>query len=240
MAHIDYNKNFYSENQGNSYRSALKIVPIINEVFSSNSVVDIGCGSGGWLKAFHENGSKKILGIDGKWVKKESLLIDPINFKAMDLPTKLGIEERFDLAISFEVAEHISEVSADKFIKEIVNLSDIVLFSAAIPYQGGTLHVNEQWQSYWAKKFIDFGYTPIDWIRHKIWSIDDVAFWYKQNMLSYVKNERLEAGDFDDLLPYAAAKTALDIIHPDLYMPKAKTVTNLNKHIPNVLKRILR
>jgi len=39
----------------------------------------------------------------------------------------------------------------------LVKAAPVVLFSAAIPLQGGTEHVNEQWQSYWAKLFAEHG-----------------------------------------------------------------------------------
>lgn len=60
----------------------------------------------------------------------------------------MTFNRRFDLAMTIEVAEHLTPVRADSFVEDLTRLSDVVLFSAAIPAQGGINHVNEQWQSY--------------------------------------------------------------------------------------------
>ena len=60
----------------------------------------------------------------------------------------LRLTKNYDLAISLEVAEHLSSESANMFIACLTNMSDIVLFSAAIPGQGGENRINEQWPKY--------------------------------------------------------------------------------------------
>jgi len=72
-------------------------------------------------------------------------------------------------------------------VENLVNLSDIILFSAAIPNQGGDRHVNEQWPSYWVKKFKERGYVAIDPIRGAMEKIQAVQPFYIQNLLIYVK-----------------------------------------------------
>jgi hypothetical protein len=47
---------------------------------------------------------------------------------------------RFDLAVCLEVAEHLPPERAESFIRELCDLAPVVLFSAAIPGQGGTGH----------------------------------------------------------------------------------------------------
>ena len=71
----NYDSNFYRARQ-DSLISAKKIVPIILEFYKPKSVVDIGCGTGAFLKIFKDNGSNEILGLDGGWMKDENLLID--------------------------------------------------------------------------------------------------------------------------------------------------------------------
>ena len=59
------------------------------------------------------------------------------------------MNRKFDLVLSLEVAEHLPSECAEAFVESLVNLGPVILFSAAIPYQGGENHVNEQWPEYW-------------------------------------------------------------------------------------------
>ena len=114
----------------------------------------------------------------------------------------------------------------------------MVLFSAAIPHQGGTRHVNEQWQSWWASKFKDHDYLPLDYLRPKIWELEDVAFWFKQNLFLYVKSERLQKEDLRQLAALQDDLIVMDIVHPRLYLPKARNVEKMNRLIPGFLKKL--
>ena len=93
-----------------------------------------------------------------------------------------------------------------------------MLFSAAIPFQGGTHHVNEQWPEYWVKRFHDRGYAVIDCLRQKIWHNDNVEWWYAQNILMFVQREHLAR---HPLLQQACANTAnhqMALVHPKKYL----------------------
>lgn len=121
--------------------------------------------------------------------------------------------------MSLEVAEHLTPARADSFVEDLTRLSDVILFSAAIPGQHGLNHVNEQWQFYWAEKFLQRDYIAVDCIRPKIWSNNSVEWWYCQNILVYVK--RTELGHYPKLqefyLNHRDAIT-LNLVHPKLYV----------------------
>ena len=101
-----------------------------------------------------------------------------------------AVTRRYDLAISIEVAEHIEPGNAEEFVRLLTGLSDTVLFSAAIPGQGGTGHVNEQWPEYWAALFRASGYGAMDCLRTKIWDDAQIPFWYRQNCLIFAAQRR--------------------------------------------------
>ena len=83
-----------------------------------------------------------------------------------------------------------------------------MLFSAAIPNQGGDHHINEKWQSYWYGIFRDNNYKCFDIIRNQVWDDERVKSWYKQNCLVYISN------DFSDHFnKYNQSKYPLDIVH---------------------------
>ena len=189
MKKTQYNKQFYSVREKAAVQSAEQVVPIVLEHLKPSCIIDIGCGNGCWLSAFAKQGVNDYMGVDGGAVDSENLLISPEHFSSADLSKETYTPgRRYDLVVSLEVAEHIPEDKADSFIEMLTGLGDTVLFSAAIPGQGGVGHVNEQWQSYWAAKFKSAGYEALDIVRPLIWENPKVSYWYKQNILVYSKN----------------------------------------------------
>jgi len=181
------------------------VIPVITSLLKPKSIVDFGCGLGSWLRVFKDSGIDKILGLDGDWVdrtKIETSVID--NFKEVDLEKEIKLKEKFDLAISLEVAEHLHKESADIFIENLTNASDIIVFSAAVPMQGGQNHINEQPLTYWVNLFDKYNYKFYDIIRGRIWNMDNVFWWYKQNMVVFSKNKL----DIKPVYP-------IDILHPE-------------------------
>jgi hypothetical protein len=57
-----YDKTFYQSQQDGSVQSAEIVVPIILSLFPCHSVVDFGCGVGGWLRKLSGEVSPIILG----------------------------------------------------------------------------------------------------------------------------------------------------------------------------------
>ncbi len=159
---------YIHEETVHNFKAAREVVPFLLEILDVRSVVDVGCGIGTWLKVFEENGVQDILGIDGDYVDKSLLKIDNQKFKEYDLEKLYNTDRKFDLAISLEVAEHLSIDSANVFVKTITNLSDTVVFSAAIPYQGGQNHINEQEPNYWIEKFENEGFKLFDILKTSV------------------------------------------------------------------------
>ena len=181
-----YSSSFFDDTQGGAQRSARIVLPHVFKVLQPASVVDVGCGTGAWASAVRELGVVDVLGIDGDYVSPDQLLIPRDQFMAADLSQPLRLQRRFDLAISMEVAEHLDATAASSFIDSLVRLAPSILFSAAIPYQGGTHHVNEQWPNYWARLFATHDYITVDCLRPIIWGDDNVEWWYRQNALLFI------------------------------------------------------
>ena len=136
-----------------------------------------------------------------------------------DLAQPLRLRRTFDLVVSLEVAEHLPQRSADAFVESLTSLGPVVLFSAAIPLQGGRGHVNEQWPHYWAHLFERRGYAALDCVRRRVWEDDDVQWWYAQNTILYVRCDRLESSAaLKRELDAAPATPPLSLVHPKKYV----------------------
>ena len=218
-----YDKSFYQQGSHIAISSAAEIVPIVMQLVAPQSVVDVGCGTGEWLSVFRAAGIADILGVDGHWVPREALHIPESNFRCHDLCSVfLALERRFDLAVSLEVGEHLPADQAMRFVADLVALSPVILFSAALPFQGGVQHINEQWPDYWAKLFQSQRYICIDCIRSRVWLNDRVAFWYAQNCFVAVKEAALES--YPSLeAEYAKWGNGVPaLVHPLNYLVKVK------------------
>jgi SAM-dependent methyltransferase len=212
----DYSPEFFADHVEKARSSAEAIVPHVLELVAPGSVVDFGCGVGTWLATFARHGVADYLGVDGEWVSPEMLEIPRERFvpARLDRPFELG--RRFDLAVSLEVAEHLPESAASAFVRSVAEHAPCVLFSAAVPHQGGLHHLNEQWPEYWVELFAEYGHLVVDAIRPRIWTTPGVAFWYRQNTFLYARPEVLAA---HPLLATARAHTnekMLSVVHPRL------------------------
>jgi hypothetical protein len=160
-------------------------------------------------------GAPDILGIDGPHVSAD-LRISPNSFLAHDLTKELHLDRRFDLAMSIEVAEHLEPAHARRFVADLVRLAPAVLFSAAIPGQGGAHHVNEQWPPYWIELFAEHGYTAVDCIRPRFWDDPAVHYWYAQNMFLMVAEDLAVAPKMVALVARQPQLPAR-VVHPGMF-----------------------
>jgi SAM-dependent methyltransferase len=153
------------------------------------SVLDVGCGRGVWLAEWIKQGVGDVVGLDGPYVDSASLLIPGTLFQATDISRSFDLRRKFGLVECLEVAEHLREEAADTLVASLVRHADVVLFSAAVPGQGGEHHVNEQPLEYWRSKFAGCGYDVYDAIRPEVVALADIEPWYRYNALVYANNE---------------------------------------------------
>jgi SAM-dependent methyltransferase len=212
-----YDDKYYDALHAGAVRSAAAVVPFVQNIVAARRVVDLGCGTGAWLAAFQAHGATRILGVDLPPLDAESpptRVIPSTDFLAWDLTKPLKIKRRFDLALSLEVGEHLPLHAADNYLDSLVRLAPVVLFSAAIPDQGGEHHDNEQWPAWWAAGFKDRGYLTFDCLRAHFWDDLRVETWYAQNMLLFVRETDVER--YPNLPKSAPEGTALPqaLVHP--------------------------
>ncbi len=194
---------------------------------------------GAWLSVFQKHGVMNFLGIDGAWVDEKDLQIPRGCFRKEDLNNKINVGGTFDLAVCLEVGEHLAESAADNLVGTLTGAAPIVLFSAAIPMQPGTGHINCQWPEYWAKLFKKHGFVPVDAIRRRVWTDKDVEYWYAQNTIIYVKE--------NELPKYSKLKKEVDngfsstlpLVHPTRYFYALKPPPSIWFRIVRKIKSFL-
>jgi hypothetical protein len=219
-----YDHAFYADLENTALPSARRIIPMLRDWFPIDSAVDAGCGDGSWLSVIRETGASRVLGLDGPWVETSQLKIDADSFRRCRIDERIETAEgeRFDMAMSLEVAEHLPPARAAGFVAELCSLAPVVLFSAAIPDQGGHHHVNEQWPKYWAALFAAEGFRPVDAIRMKVWDDPDVCWWYKQNIMLFASADALEANPGLRAEAERAPAPPPALVHPEVFGQKVR------------------
>lgn len=237
---LNYTEDFYNYHKEEARRSAKEIVPLVLEMIPCKNVVDVGCGNGTWLKVFQEYGVEEILGVDGDYVTPDILVIPKEKFLYFNLQTPLQLNQQFDLVVSLEVAEHLSAECAEIFIDSLTSLGKVILFSAAVPYQGGINHINEQWPDYWVKLFQKKDYLVIDCIRKKVWNNDNIAYYYRQNILIFAQRKYLENHpNFAQKTVNAweiAAASCISVVHPGLYLDTQEELLSIKRELARMTK----
>jgi hypothetical protein len=206
-----YDGEFYRLNDASAAASASVLVPLVVADLHPSSVVDFGCGDGVWLSAFQKLGVTDLLGLDGAHVDLGRLQVARECFSVVDLEEPAPTSRPYDLALSLEVAEHVSPAAGTRLVEALCRSSRKVLFSGAVPGQGGTHHINEQWVDYWVAQFSQSGFVALDVYRPKIAYDLRVAWWYRQNLMLFVGPE-LE-GSLREQFRDAPARAGQEWVH---------------------------
>lgn len=185
-----YNHNFYVKRNENTEYSANAIFNAVSKYINPQSIIDVGGGVGTFLKTaqkFWNIEMDQVALVEGDYIEESLLEVDKKCYIPYNLEKSLKIDRKYDLVISLEVAEHLSKTRAKTFCEDLTKIGDIILFSAAAKGQGGDNHINENRIGYWIDIFEQFGFKPFDVIRPIIQYEDNIPFWYRQNVLLYVK-----------------------------------------------------
>lgn len=185
MGKHEYSGDFYSYIDAGSRRSARVVAAMLLKEMRIDSLLDIGAGHGAWAAEWLGAGVETVVAVDGDYVRPDQLAVPEDCFRAHDLATPLDLKARFDLVQSLEVAEHLPADKADLFVDNLVAHGDVILFSAAVPHQGGEHHVNEQPPEYWRRKFAARGYNVFDFLRPRLAGHGEVMPWYRFNSYVY-------------------------------------------------------
>lgn len=185
MSRHVYSSEFYDYIDSGSRASARTVAALLMDELNIGSLLDVGSGHGAWAAEWLNAGVTDVIAVDGHYVDVKQLAIPAESFVSRDLSLPLDLGRRFDLVQSLEVAEHLAQEHADIFVDGLVRHGDVILFSAAVPDQGGEHHVNEQPPEYWRRRFASRGYQVFDWVRPSVAMNREVKAWYRFNSFIY-------------------------------------------------------
>jgi SAM-dependent methyltransferase len=188
-----YYEGYLAPGIGKSYEV---IAESIVKRFSPESVVDVGCGRGQLLFELKKRG------IVCRGLECSSVALNICRQNALDVTKfdlehdKLSNDVKADIVISTEVAEHLPEQCADRFVSILCSIADNVVMTAAEPartweeIKRGHDHVNEQPKEYWIAKFADndFKYNgDISTQLRREWKELEVSPWFLPGLMVFQK-----------------------------------------------------
>jgi SAM-dependent methyltransferase len=187
-----YDHHYFTRTVEDAARhSAPFIADSIITEFRPYYVIDVGCGTGALLEVLQARGCS-VMGLENAQAAIELCRARNVPVLKFDLEQdKPPVGLSGDVVISLEVAEHLPERSADRFVDLLTKLSKQIVFTAAYPGQGGGDHVNEQPQSYWIEKFRTRGFDfdevlSLKW--RQDWKQHGLADWYWTNCMVFRKS----------------------------------------------------
>lgn len=218
-----YSKQWRDAVRAGAQSSAAVLAPLIVDRFHPDTAIDVGSGEG-WLALELEALDVTTLTVDGPWTEAEmklDLSIDPFPepFEVVEAFEKIESRSPYDVAICLEVAEHVAPGRAAELVAWLCSLAPIVVFSAAVPGQGGEGHVNEQWPAYWAELFLANGYAGSGALRWIIWDDARVSWWYRQNLLVFGRRHPVEV-EVAEVYPELSPAPPPAVIHPEAWAHK--------------------
>jgi hypothetical protein len=156
---LTYNPIHFKHFHDNAVSNAKPVIATMRQVFPGlQRWIDVGAGSGAFAAEAKSAGLQVVACEHNKAGRKMGLR-DGVDMREFDLTRDppSDINETFDLAYSFEVAEHLPEALGVRLVEFLAEKAPTVVFTAAHPGQGGTGHINEQSKQYWIEKFAQVG-----------------------------------------------------------------------------------
>lgn len=178
---LDYERMWQEENP-----FAHRLAYWIKHVLNPNRVIDMGCGPGMHVYAL-------------RGLEVEAIGYD-IDERVLDKPYlhhksifNVWSDEQADLVLCLEVAEHLPENVSDQVVEACVDALDhhgILIWTAAIPGQGGVGHINCQPKEYWEAKFKQNNMTRLHQLEGEMLDYIRRGYhmgWFTQNAMIFLK-----------------------------------------------------
>lgn len=129
---------------------ARRLAQWIKQELNPVSCLDIGCGPGIYVDCLREQD------VDAQGIDVDDRVKEHPHLKYQSLFNLT--DERADVTLCMEVAEHVSEDLADDLVAKVAGtVGQTLIWTAACPGQGGVGHINLHETAYWAEKLSKHG-----------------------------------------------------------------------------------
>ena len=164
-----YNVNFHKSIEHDEIPQAHRLGQYIKIFYNPSCFVDFGCSTGIYLKEVQTN----CPGIDTYGIEFSHDAVQNAvcpNVLQHDLTQPILLNKKPEtLGLCLEVLEHIDDSHWKPVLENITNNCERLFFSAAVPGQGGTGHINCRPKIDWIKRFHGLGWVvDLDATKHLI------------------------------------------------------------------------
>lgn len=125
VARTDYDQRFFRSLTAGADASARVVLPIVLAAVRPRSIIDVGCGGGGWLAVAADLGVADYQGVDGAQAVA-ALKIPSDHFSPIDLEDPGTPARRYDIALCLEVVEHLSPAAGDRVVAFLADCAETV------------------------------------------------------------------------------------------------------------------
>lgn len=164
------------------------------EVLNFDTHLDVGCGQGLLISVLSTLHGKNCQGVEGSAAAVE--FADDAVREHIRVATiaELELSQQYDLVSCVEVLEHVPEEESDAAISFLTQSAKRwIYFSAAIPGQGGTGHINCQPSIYWIlamrRHGFDLALDACEALRERIVGMTPCV-WLPQNALIFRRSDQ--------------------------------------------------
>lgn len=160
-----YDREFHTSIENDEYPQAVRLAEYIRGACPCKKIIDFGCSSGLYMRELQH---VDCIGFEFSDEAVNHALCG--NVVQRDLTQPLDVEKKDDtLGICLEVLEHIDDSVWRPVLENITRLCDRVIFSAALPGQGGVGHINCRPKIDWIRRFHALGWVvDLDHTKHLI------------------------------------------------------------------------
>jgi SAM-dependent methyltransferase len=159
------------------------------------SVLDIGCGSGAYLKYFASQGAQRIRGIDG--IDGSFGYLQPDEYTRFDLANRLELSETFDLVICMSTLPNGLFDSEEALVNNIArHASKRIVFSSVLLGHSVSGRASSRLISYWLDLFESVGWYPCLFDTLALRSLSTFP-WFRSGLLALTqdRHDAIEARD---------------------------------------------
>lgn len=164
-----YNRDFHKSIENDEYPQAVRVGEYISTFLKPSSFLDFGCSTGLYLREVQiKMPDIHAVGFEFSKEAVDSALCNYV--LQADLTNPVEIERIPNtLGLCLEVLEHIEDKYWRQVLENMTRSCDKIIFSAAVPGQGGTGHINCRPKIDWIKRFHELGWVvDLDASRHLI------------------------------------------------------------------------